>query len=276
MYTYFVNNSFTINSISINCSDKTYELPTENIQQRFKKTLDQNEILACDTLHSLFENAGISHKLNTALSYLVIGLETNENVGSFDNLWRSFNGLAKMATSKSKDSEVLRELRDVIEQKYDEFELLNEFAGKLTTDYLEKRYISEYIKNEYKDIKNLCGFNRMKEHMLLSFTDFRVCTVIIQRMNCKKRELKLYDPNNNIDKELDKRILNRNVDNFDVVRLLILKYSYFLRCKYFHGEKIPENFLVNTIESKELTYMSIPLKLMIFDILNTKTYIQKR
>ncbi|MGI6687428.1 MAG: hypothetical protein ACOX6Y_03540 [Christensenellales bacterium] len=45
----------------------------------------------------------------------------------------------------------------------------------------------------------------------------------------------------------------------DIVRLVILKYAYHLRCKRFHAEKLPTNFLINNRNLSELEHVVYPL-----------------
>ena len=82
-----------------------------------------------------------------------------------------------------------------------------------------------------------------------------------------KMEPKEYD---NIKGYIDSEIKKKNKKNTDVIRFIILKYGYYLRCKFFHGEQIPANFLIFNANLLELDRITEPLQLVCVDLLEKK------
>ena len=102
------------------------------------------------------------------------------------------------------------------------------------------------------------------------FKDIRVITTLKKVMNCKKNDLNSIQEYNNIDSYFNSEIKSNTVKDTDIVRLIILKYAYYLRCKYFHAEKLPANFLINNANYNELLRISKPLSIICKDLLEIK------
>lgn len=273
IYTYFLYNNFEVLKIKISTKHRSKsdeEIKELDITQRFTKKLDQLHLLEEKSLQRLFDPTSKSKRLIIALSHLTLGLSTENQSSAFDNLWKCFNVLMREVTNKSKDSEMLKDLKIKIENSPEKFPKSIQFANNLTKDELEVIAINELIENIYPNIKKEKKFLEMKKHMLLAFEDSRICELLIGRINRKKKDFTLYDPNNEIRALLDKRVLTRTKNNTDIIRLLILKYAYYLRCKYFHGEKSPQNFLMLNFDTNQLDFIHEPLLNIIYDVIQSE------
>ena len=99
-----------------------------------------------------------------------------------------------------------------------------------------------------------------------SFNDKRVLCIFKKVLDYQKNKMepKEYD---NIKGYIDSEIKKNNKKNTDVIRFIILKYGYYLRCKFFHGEQIPANFLIFNANLLELDRITEPLQLVCVDLL---------
>lgn len=276
LYAYLIKSHFDVKSIevsaNINGGQNQFLLVEDQIEQRFSRKVDDSFLFQDSDLEDLFGNVPLSRKLTISLSYLIVALGFENKSDSFDNLWKSFNGLAKLATNEKKDSDILRALRVMIDNFPEKFNQSLTFSDGVSLDDLNKRHISEFIRSEYTGGSEANNYTKLEKSLLRTFEDSRVCTIMLEWMNCKSTILEKFDSKGSIKNELLQKISNEKVVNVDITRLLVLKYAYYLRCKYFHGEKKPHNFIVSNIESDELEAMYYPLKCIIYDLVQSKLY----
>jgi len=89
-------------------------------------------------------------------------------------------------------------------------------------------------------------------------------------MKCKKVDLTTGKEYSKIELHYNQCITTHIKKDSDVIRILILKHAYYLRCKYFHAEKIPTNFLINNSNQIELNRITEPLRLICKDLIENK------
>lgn len=103
---------------------------------------------------------------------------------------------------------------------------------------------------------------------LKSFTDYRIVKVLSENLSCKKNELNSINKFEEICEYYSKLLKYgcTKTNDIDVIRFVILKYAYYLRCKYFHAEKIPANFLIENMSQNELNKITEPLSIICYDL----------
>lgn len=260
LFTYFSTRSFSINKIEVFANGKLLKLYKEDdIVQTFSehKLIDIN----CS---SLFEEKIVSDVTMKALMNLTMSFKY-KNL-KFDYAWKCFNLLLRYVFRTNKDFDMLRLLRGDIEtEKFLYKNILNFADDNITVDYIKSCYINKMICNNFPKgkTKNLPEF-------LNSFDDYRVNEALVDKMKCKKNDLQSLNQYNTIQQTLLNKIEKGTKKNTDLVRLIILRYAYYLRCKYFHAEKMPANFIVNNANQNELDRISIPLIIICKDLIENK------
>lgn len=269
LFVYFKEGGFNIESISMEQDEN--ELCSYNedtIKQNFNQLLDSNFFL---DFSQLFELPKIeSDVLMNSLMGIVIAL--SEEASSFDHAWRAFNNLIrwkydKGGSNSKTDFSLLKETREDLEKNPEKFKRILDFSSRFIDEaYLEERLLNQMILNNYKS-----GANESKnvKAFFTDFTDGSVCKVLKKKVECKKKILKENNLLNEVNNHLDKYINKGDSKEIDKARIIVLKYCYFLRCKYFHGEKIPVNFVIENENYEELRRMVIPLVNICLDLIET-------
>lgn len=169
---------------------------------------------------------------------------------------------------EDKEFEMLKSLRADIENNSSNYERSLKKAENVTQEELSKRWINSMINNNIAKVSKNESIKAVK--LLLSFEDERVNKLMLEKMNCKKKVLQKDNKFEFIQSELTKKADKKFKNNSDVIRLLILKYAYYLRNKYFHAERIPAIFLIETSNKKELEYMSEFILAINLDLISNK------
>ena len=268
LFSYFSHGEFKIIEIGMSVGEETKVVKQENLLQKFSFRFNKNIIRNADPLEVLFKNDEESEVLMKSLMYLVTSFNGDEN--RFDNLWKSFNVLIKKISGQGSDWDMLVGYKMYLLENEAKFINTLGFIEKtIDSNYLETCRISAMINNNHPQLDTEKKVKNFKERLLLNYNDKRICSILKEKMIVKKKRLKA-DTFSEIEKELDRRIAREIVDDTDVIRFLVLKYMYYLRCKYFHGEKWANKFLYANQDSDELDRMSILLEIHIGDIIQVE------
>ncbi|MEL4503654.1 hypothetical protein AAEX63_01970 [Luteococcus sp. H138] len=257
---YFKFGAFEILALDARVDDLSCKVP--ELVQNFKaspKYLDKS--FAIPALEQGVESSEVAM---TSAMQLVLG--ASDPILEFDYAWRAFNRLAGYKSGKAQDFEMLKYIRREINSSPERFPRAMAYAATVDQAFLEDRWIIAMInnniprasKNEAKRVVEFLG----------GFDDYRVCGALAGKASCKKKILKdagLWE--GTIDR-LDNVAESGLKKDADVLRLLILKYCYYLRNKYFHGERWPSEFIFSeTANAQELGLMAKPLTLLCYDLL---------
>ena len=265
LYIYFEKGCFTIESIIVHINDlNTKEYDEKEIKQVFTK----DRLLEVSSI-KLFSNKNTSDTMMNALMNLTLSF--NEQDLKFDYTWKCFNSLIRDIFNQKNDFEMLKKLREDLEDNPDCYPNILLFSDKVKCNYLDQCFLNAMICNNFpkltfksqKKVKPLVDF-------YTNFEDVRVLKSLKEKIKCKKTDLKINKEYNNVLNYYNTKISENIVKNTDVVRLIILKYAYYLRCKYFHAEKLPANFLINNANYTELLRISEPLSIICKDLLENK------
>lgn len=264
LFVYFEKHSFLVKTIEVIVDDKSIiKYNEEDIHQVFKNPKNSNiSEIKCD---KLFVDKKVSDIAMNALMNLTMSFKYSDL--KFDYTWKCFNGLIRHIFNKDKDFEMLRELRNDIEKdKKSETNLYSktmDFSSELTYDYIKSLSIKAMICNNYPKDKTKGLYEFLK-----SFTDYRIVKVLSENLSCKKNELNSINKFEEICEYYSKLLKYgcTKTNDIDVIRFVILKYAYYLRCKYFHAEKIPANFLIENMSQNELNKITEPLSIICYDL----------
>ncbi len=259
LYVYFNIDCFEVNSIKVfKNGNKVVAYSEDSIMQVFseKKSLEINS-------EKLFGEKYISDTMMNALMNLTMSYKYKDL--KFDYTWKCFNTLIRVIFNKHKDFDMLKELKEDLEENSKLYEKSIKFADEVDYNYLDKYFVNGMI---YNNILRQGGVKSMIESVR-SFNDKRVLCIFKKVLDYQKNKMepKEYD---NIKGYIDSEIKKKNKKNTDVIRFIILKYGYYLRCKFFHGEQIPANFLIFNANLLELDRITEPLQLVCVDLLEKK------
>lgn len=262
LFVYFKFNAFKVNDISVKIDEKLVKTYTSlDICQIFGQNCEIQ--ISTDKLFGIKKTSDL-----LMISLMNLTLSFNKPELQFDYTWKSFNALIREIFQQKKDFYMLKELKEDLEKSLIPYPAITDFIDNM--DNMDNKFIqtcmlNKMICNNYpKNSKN------KPEDFFNSFNDYRVAEILKDKMECKKDYLTKKNKYSNIKEHYEKCISDKTKKDSDVIRILILKYAYYLRCKYFHAEKIPTNFLINNFNQKELNRISEPLKLICKDLIENK------
>lgn len=259
LFAYFDKSSFEIESITVyidNLKEKTYK--KNEINQVFKE-----EILIKINTDKLFSNKNISDIIMKSLMYLTLSFKDSDL--RFDYTWKCFNSLIRDIFNKKQDFDMLKELRKDLEKNPKLYLNILSWSRDIDDRYLDKCFLSAMIRNNYPK-----GTTNGLANFCKDFQDIRVLNTLKEKIKCKKDDLTSSNEYDDINKYFESEIDKKTTKDTDIVRLIILKYAYYLRCKYFHGEKSPAMFLIENMNSEELLRISSPLSVICKDLIENK------
>lgn len=281
LYIYFEKGAYNIESIKIlffNKLKKGYK-KTEIIQVFIEKLeLDEDRELKINC-NSLFVQKKISDIAMNALMNLTMAFYNKKL--KFDYAWKCFNCLIREISAENRDRCMLDKVASDL-NKSGEYKLILKYAKDIDYKYLENcrifAMICNHLKRNAKKIKNYKKTKEIKGSLTyyFPFEDKRVNEILFSIMKDKKRELlKIFNCNEmyiDLYKVIENKIKEKKTQDEDIVKLVILEYAYYLRCEYFHAEKLPTNFVVSNLNDKELLRISEPLILICRDMLDSKLF----
>lgn len=259
LFAYFERGSFKVKSITvyINNSEKKSYKESELRQVFIKETLVKISPI------KLFANKNISDTMMNSLMYLTLSF--NDNGLIFDYTWKCFNSLIRNIFSKKQDFDMLKELRKDLEDNPIFYPNILSFSKAIDCNYLDQCFLNAMICNNFPK-----GSTNRLVNFCKDFKDTRVLTTLKEKIKCKKDDLISIQEYDNINAYYKSEIEKNTIRDSDVARLIILKYAYYLRCKYFHAEKAPVNFLINNMNYNELLRISKPLSIICKDLIENK------
>ncbi|MCR5349688.1 MAG: hypothetical protein K6E20_01710 [Acholeplasmatales bacterium] len=267
LYLYFTRgNCFKIKKITFEQGTKNIESSTifkDDLNQLFIKPLNHKiNSSVCERVFNYY-SSNSQNKFFNALSLFVIGLNNQDD---FDPFWKAFNSIYNAISSKNQEKDKIKDARMFIENNWDRMILCESRCNTITKDYIRNFSVREFIFSEFK--KNANG-SKEYSNMVCSFTDKRIIELFDDIKSYKNDLLLAHGYLNDVNNHISNLIVHNILKNSDIIRFLILKYAYYLRCKYFHAEKACANFVVkNTNDEKNLVNITSLLKTLLYDLLN--------
>lgn len=270
LFVYFeYRQAFEVNSIIVEIDNNESETYThEKILQVFSKKpnieIDGKQQEVCINCNKMFlGNRRISDSMMIALMNLTLSYYDPGN--SFDYAWKCFNALYREIFNKG-DVGSLEEIGKELEKDKNIYNSILSFASSIDINYLEKCSFRGMI--FYKDTRN----SKRLSKLFPKVKDYRVCEVLLSLKDINIDDHIKSSEYSTITSEYKNSIANKLENPSDIVQLLILNYAYYLRCKYFHAEKWPSNFLIRNRNYIELNRIRYPLSLLCKDLMENRLY----
>lgn len=262
IYLYFKYGSFIIEKIEVTSNNTEVKSVPLSSQLFARELPSEYEHISTN---GLFRDVETSDIVMSSLMHIVLSLQS-ENGNEFENLWKCFNILIRERNQQSREANEHKRLvylKEDIIQNLDLYPKVLEYASGVTFEDIDRLWIAQMITNNINTNKN--AEKRVRD-LVDSFEDERVLKVLINKIECKKQCFK-----NSIEDyraEIRPKIRKHKKNDVDIVRLVVLKYAYFLRNKFFHAERWPAYFLITNDNLRELINISEPLKYICIDLIN--------
>ena len=215
-------------------------------------------------LEVIFDNSERGNAILTALTYWLKSYEYR-NIPSlrFDALWRAFNCLYRYQANNDKDFEGLRNFRSFITGNQHLFP--NSIS--ITTGYDQSVWDSfrwrALILNDYNEESKM---NALSD-FIQRYHDSRIMHSLYNIITVRQNYLEPASLWDSVVTHLTANFTSNS--DIETLTILVVKYAYFVRCKYVHGE-LPENSfkIEHTNIDKELTRLNELFTVFIFEIIN--------
>jgi hypothetical protein len=238
---------------------------TTKVIQPFNNKLPSNLILEADDLKVLFTEGKKAKTLLVALSFWLKGVTASQPGESFDKLWTSFNSLYSYITGEKSETEKLRRMRDFIISNVSLFPLSCELFDSFNKDKIRELQWRNLILNDhenYNDTKSFYGF-------IMRYSDYRINQVFKDILCYRKDYLLNQNLLTDTVNHINSCIVMNEKKNVEVLTFYLIKYSYFIRNKYFHGEKVNPTFhLIQNDEVEELALLNIVLSTFLKELIS--------
>lgn len=258
--------SFTISDIQVNELDINYNSITfKDIIQPFEHDLPQDLIFSRTSLETLF-------RFEPKTQYLIIALVLffkahNQKIegDKFSELWKSFNSIYSSISSKNTENEKLADIRMFLSVNHNCFSKSLNIVDIHNKNDIRKLLIRDMILNNYDTDKKTKIFH----DFILRFEDCRLNEMFSEILVYRKDYLQQFGLLISVEQHITSSISANKKNNQDLLCFYILKYSYFLRNKYFHAEKIDSSFhLVKTREVENIGFINGIFQQFLHDLIS--------
>lgn len=226
-----------------------------------------NRTLSCSSnvLDVLLKETPKGQTLRIAMSYWLKGIASDDMYYKFDHLWRAFNRLFMYQGNNPKEFECMRIMRDFILNNSTSFSQSILITNAYTKNELQGFRWSKMILNDFD--------TRKKTDALVQFVkryhDSRIMNLLNEKLTCRNNYID--DPNNPVYRIAIDHHINSNLHttvDAELVTLLSIKYSYFVRNKMFHGETTDGTFKVrpNNLDN-EMKLLNHLLEVLVLELM---------
>lgn len=200
--------------------------------------------------------------IRIALSYRLKAQITDDLYVGFENLWRAFNRLYVYCGKQSSENTNLCEIRKLIIVHANHFSQTIEITNSYTTQELFHSFRwQKLILNDYPTHKHT------HVDFIYRYSDKRIIELFQEKLVCREDNIKSLGKWSDIQNHLNS---NKNTSSdIELVTLLCIKYAYFLRNKFFHGEILNRTFKL-TKDNIDLEFEKLNklLSMLIFELVN--------
>lgn len=209
----------------------------------------------------LFSGTIKGKKFFSSITYLIKSNDSVDEGEKFERLWKSFNQIYSEIGKSTNSQNNLKSVKTFVVDNSHSFSYSKSMVQGITSNKLEN--LTRW--RAWTKEKNVKTYH----HIVLSYTDYRIMEVFKKIIDIMEQPLrkdkKLRDIiihlNNHIDSKLE-------VDH-EILTIIILNYLYYVRNKFFHGEKIDSTFrLLDNKHINELKWLNQVLEPFIIDLMN--------
>ena len=258
-----------IKSIQINYiegKNKTPLLESATFQQPLQISIpiQNNSYFKKEVIQEITTESEKGECIRIALSYWLKAQIADDLYVGFENLWRAFNRLYVYYGKQSNENTNLCEIRKFIIANAHHFPQ----TIKITNSYLEQELLHSFrwqklILNDYPTQKH----TQALIDFIHRYTDKRIMKLLQEKLVCREDNIKSLGKWDDIQNYLNS---NKNTSSdIELVTLLCIKYAYFLRNKFFHGEILNGTFkLTKDYIDLEFEKLNKLLSMLIFELVN--------
>lgn len=214
-------------------------------------------------ISSIVEETPRGAALRIALSYWLNAMVEDNVYLIFENLWRAFNRLYVYQGNGQNEFNSMKTMRQLIIDNQDKFSQSKAITNGYKTEELHAFRWQQMILNDFPTKNHTQALVEFVER----YSDKRIMALLNEKLVCRKVYI------NELGKwaEVQSHIASNAHTTYDIelVTVLCIKYAYFIRNKYFHGETLDGTFkLMQNYIDLEFEHISRLLATLIYEVIN--------
>ncbi|MGH4122448.1 MAG: hypothetical protein ACREV6_05915 [Clostridium sp.] len=241
------------------------EYTFSEINQPFSRELPDRLRFNHNVLKELFSYGEKSKMLIIAFVSYFKALNENLHGERFNELWKSFNCLYTGISGKEQEMDKLIFIRWFLERNLSYFSSSLNLIDSHDKDSIRQLSIAKMILNNFEDEAKTQAFH----DFIIRFEDYRINEVFKDVLVIRRKFLVNKGLLVNVENHISSKIALKKKNNLELLCFYILKYSYFVRNKYFHAEKLDSSFyLVKTAEVGNIEFINNIFEQFLHDLLS--------
>ena len=238
---------------------------TKSFQQPLKSGVPKKYYLPTSFADDILQETDKAKALRIALTYWLKAMNSNDLYFRFDRLWKTFDRLLLYEGNTNKESVGIPAMKLKISANAVRFPLSVSITNMYTMHELRSFQWITLLASKTFSYTNIDELVRR----LTEYTDSRAVSLFQGISNSRKIQQVLTN-HGRLHAVNTHFTTNATTNNdIDIVLLLSLSYTYFIRCRLFHGEVIDSTFkLKSTREDYEIGKMTELLETVIYELLS--------
>lgn len=245
-------------------------LETSNFYQPLKPRVQRNFHLSAANIDVCLEESEKGEAVRIALSYWLKAINSGDDYFKFDRLWRAYDRLLLYQGNSNKEIDGIRAIKALIKANAALFQESISLTSTYTYDYIRKFRWNKLLYSKSKKYNNVGEIVRLAKE----YTDKRAICLYKNLVAGPKVSVAL-SPDQTNDVQAHFTAHNATVNEIDIVQLMSLTYTYYIRCKMFHGEVSESTFkLKQTDEDWEIHELVQLLEKVVYELLNNNNILR--
>ena len=255
--------NFTIRRV-VGTNEEVYS-ECEAFQQplRIRRTMENELHFQTTILSTIIEDIPRGAALRIALSYWLNAMVVDNVYLKFENLWRAFNRLYVYQGNGQNEFESMKTMKQLILDNQDKFPQSMAITNGYTKEELHSFRWQQMILNDYPTRNHTQALVDFIER----YRDSRIMVLLNEKLVCREEYINESGKWTEVQNHIARN--THTISDIELVTILCIKYAYFIRNKYFHGETLDGTFkLMQDNIDFEFERISKLLSTLIFEIID--------
>lgn len=210
----------------------------------------------------LLEESLKGKSFRIAMSYWLKGCVSNDEYFKFDRYWRAFNRLFMYQGGDAKEINCMIAMRNFILQNEIHFSRSISETNRYSKSQLHSFRWNKMILNDYDTRKK----NKTLVDFVLRNHDRRIMELFKEKLVCRMQFLTDAGFDSIVNSHINQH--STTIQDGELVTLIAIKYAYYIRNKFFHGEFPDGTFKIkNDNIDQEIQRINILLEILVWELI---------
>lgn len=265
--------SSCINSLRFQRSRKVkldeIKLNSSDIRQILPDITKPVEGIDSQALQVIFAETEKGGALLKAVTKLLMAISEKDISVKFEKHWKALNRIYYLIGGTDQDFDAQIVLRNFILNNPECFQKSIDYCNSLSQDELRTKFRwREMIINNFSNSKHTKNFH----DFVLRYSDERIMKLLSETLVYREKFLEAENLLVSVQSHINKHIQSSTKRDAEVLALLAIKYSYFVRNKLVHNERIDVSFSVlPNDEEKEILWLDALLQKTVVELINCES-----